>query len=482
LEDAPVAPIRRYVELWVALGGITVLVVSIQDLPAAIYEPHLSSAVGAVSGVIGLALLQLGVRRFRLLRRPLDLHAGLAFGVLAMASLFAVFASTPTINGQMPLEFSAMLFLLAPATAAVLFLTGLRATSAPANRPASPMLVYLAGVVTIAVALLVGSRDELPKLFDPAARDALRSGMTISTPLPGQAPGLILANATIATALGFAAIGYTRAGRRLADPFVGSLAAVLTLLFFGQAHAMLVPSVASDYVTTGDAFRLVGYGLLMSSLVWRTVTELGERKARSERLRLSRDLHDGLAQQLAFLRLRLGRAAEEAPGTAGRAQHLAVAQRLVEAASLETRQAISALRAERVSWDALDKALTTFAENFSQDHAVDVRVWAEPSTASVDGVLEAELLRILHEACSNAVRHGRAGRIVADVSVVHRALRLVIHDDGTGFEATKPQPGLGLRSIAERVQWRGGELLIKSAPGQGTSIRVSLPLISETGR
>jgi signal transduction histidine kinase len=480
IDQAAVPALGRYVALWLVLALVTVIIVVVPNLPVATYQPHLSSAVGAVSGAIGLALLQLGVLRFRLLRRSLDLHTGLGFGVLALGNLFAIWASAPTDNGDLPLEVSLYVMLLTRATAAILFLTGLAWTHSglTASRSAQSILLKPLAVAALMVGIGLAMLVQFPILLDATATDVLNSGHSISDFLPGQAPALIAANATIAAALCIAAIGYTLAARRLLDPYISMLAAGLTLLFFSQLQAILFPSMASDYVATGDVFRLVAYGLLVSNLVWRTAADVADRTVRSERLRMSRELHDGLAQQLALLRLRLGRASELAGTSDELAHDLEVAERLVEAAALDARQAIAVLRADHVSWETLDQALTTFADEFSQNHDVDVRVSTEPATGavSIDGILQAELLRILHEACSNAVRHGRATLIHAHLSVVRRVLRLAISDDGRGFDATQASRGLGLRSIAERIERRGGQLLVDAAEGKGTSIRVSLPL------
>jgi signal transduction histidine kinase len=418
------------------------------------------------------------VLRYRLLRSPLDLHTGLAFGVLALGNLFAVWASSPTRQGDMSLELSMYLLLLSRAMAAVLFLTGLAWTfvGTRPTRPPWPTLLLLGVVAALMLAIVLGAQQQLPMLLDATARDLLNDTTAIADFLPGQSLVLVAANAAIAAGLCVAAIGYTVAARRLLDPYLSALATALALLFFGQLHAILVPAVASDFVTTGDVFRLIAYGLLVSSLAWRTAADVAARTARSERLRLSRELHDGLAQQLALLRLRLARAAELASPASGPAYDLEVAQRLVEAASLEARQAIAALRAERVSWDVLEQALTSLANEFAQNHDVEVSIQAAPMTLAIDGLLESELLRIVLEACSNAIRHGQAGRIWVQVSVVHRELRLGIRDDGHGFKPSQESRGVGLRSMAERVERRGGRLLIESASGQGTSIHVWLPL------
>jgi signal transduction histidine kinase len=479
--DSGVPGLRRYMILWVPLGVLSAIVVIAPNLTVATYLPQFSIAVSAVSGAIGLALLQLGLLRFRLMRRPLDLHAGLAFGTLAVGNLFAVWAFGPTQSGDLPVDVSIYFLLLARATAAILFLTGLPGTLAAAQQGSSvvAMVARPLGIGALVVAIVVGMESRYPVLLDPGARELVRSGRPILDFLQGQATVLVAADTAIAAALCVAAIGYTFAARRLTDPYISVIAAGLAVLFFAQVQAILFPPMAADYLSTGDVVRLAAYALLVSNLVWRTAADVGDRTARGERMRLSRELHDGLAQQLALLQLRLARAIDAGDPSDQRARELDIAQRLVEAVSLEAREAIAALRTERVSWEKLDHALTTFADEFSQNHDVDVRVSTTPDplgTDAIDGLLEAELLRILHEGCSNAIRHGRAKVIEAQVTAVEHVLRLVIRDDGQGFELAHAQMGVGLRSMAERVERHGGQLLIDAAWGRGTSIQVSFPL------
>jgi len=487
--DTPESALRpgRYIALWLLLALISAILVTVPELPVAIYEPHLSAAVGAVAGVIGLALLQLGLLRFRLLHRTLDLHAGLAFGVLALGNLFDVWASGPTEAGKLRLDTSIYLLLLSRATAAVLFLTGFTLTIAgrPTAGSAAAVIRWLAAGCALVVWMIIAFGAHLPPLLDQQALELLNETRPITDLLPGQAPGLIAANSAIAAALAIAAVGYAVAARKLLDPYFGALATALAMLVFAQLQAVLIPAMASDYVVSGDAFRLAAYGLLLSNLIWRTVADIADRTVHQERLRLSRELHDGLAQQLALLHLRIGRAAEFDRPVNEVARDLQIAQRLVETASLEARQAIVALRSERVSWDAMTQVLATFGDEFEQNHGVDISVAVESDNglASVDSVLQGELLQILHEAFSNAIRHGGAQRVRVNVAAQHRMLNLMIRDDGRGFDIAQTTHGLGLRSMSERVVQRGGAITLDTSPGLGTTIYVSLPIeTSESGK
>ena len=477
-----VPALARYVALWASLAVITAILLVVPDLPVAIHDARLSIAVGSVSGVIGLALLQVGLLRFSILRRPIDLHTGLAFGVLAFANLFAAWAALPPDASDRALDHSTAFLLLTRATAAALFLGGL-ASSRRRARSASPApwadwigLACATALGLMAVTVLFSQTDELPLLLGPAARELLGSGRPVADVLPDQQPPLVLANATLAAAFLVSAIGYTMEGRRLRDPHIAALAAGLGFIFFGQVHAFLFPGLVTEYVSTGDGYRLVAYGLLLASVMWRTAQDVAASASHRERLRLSRELHDGLAQQLAALGLRLGRIADATSLADDRAHDLEVAQRVLQSASLEARRAIAALRSEDVPWTDFERALQAFSAEFSLTRDVDARVWTQPSELRLDSHLQADVLRIVQEASSNAVRHGRATRIDAVVAPDGKAVRVAVQDDGLGFDPDRARQGVGLRSIAERVARRGGRLVVDTAPGEGTRIQAWLPL------
>jgi signal transduction histidine kinase len=190
-----------------------------------------------------------------------------------------------------------------------------------------------------------------------------------------------------------------------------------------------------------------------------------------ERRRIARDLHDGLAHELAFI-------VSHAPAVAARHDD-PTAARLAEAATSalhETRLVISALTAD--SGEPLGSSLAHAAERVAVREGGIVRVDLQPGV-EVEPRVRTELLRIVDEATTNAVRHGGASHV--SLSLTERdALVLQIADDGAGFEqgagagAGESYTGFGLTSMSERARRAGGQLQVRSAPGAGTVVEVRI--------
>ena len=456
------------------------------NIPIAGPSPMLAVAMAATAGAIGLALFQLGFLRFSVFGHPLDLLVGLAFGTLAEANLVIRVAGPIGGLDSAALgikEIHLYLLLFTRILATSLFLVGLAYPDRVIQPSARTRLgVYLCSAVALVIAigsggiLFAGSR--LPNALDPEARQLLESGGPIVDFLGGQEPWVLVANGTIALLLLVATIGYAALSRRHGDPHLGSLAVALTFLFFSQVHGILFPPVALNYVSTADALRLTAYLILLFSLVMRIGGEITERSSREERLRLSRELHDGLAQQLSLLNLRLNRASAPDRPAERRARDLEAAQRLVEAALLEARQAIMSLRTGTVSWEQFTNTVSNFADEFGQNHEVEVRLTVKGSVPVLEAALQVEVLRVLHETFSNAIRHGAATRIEVTLAALPDCLEIGVHDNGRGFDPDQVAgtTSVGLRSMSERLERRGGTLRLESRPGQGALLQARVPL------
>ena len=196
-----------------------------------------------------------------------------------------------------------------------------------------------------------------------------------------------------------------------------------------------------------------------------------------ERVRLAREIHDGLAQTLAFLKIEIGRAENFlAQGKSGQAARiLKDSSRTVGDAYLDAREAIENLR--RVPAGRLDAWLGQVAEDFKAltnlPVDVDMHINSEfPIEAQV------QMIRIVQEALTNVRKHARASRVwLRAWEDGHEAL-IEVADDGLGFSTTDSITAAryGLRGMRERAESVGAEFQVTSCPKGGTTIRLRIPL------
>jgi two-component system nitrate/nitrite sensor histidine kinase NarX len=192
-----------------------------------------------------------------------------------------------------------------------------------------------------------------------------------------------------------------------------------------------------------------------------------------ERSRLAREIHDGMAQQLAFLKMRVA--------WLKRSPHLVTAEQLgdVEAglggALAEARAAITTLRAQPGT--AVSEMIANYAEEFAQvaGIAIDVRLSHDhidlPPRAGV------ELLRIVQEALNNVRKHAHASRVSVDVEATGDGISVTVRDDGVGLTSdANPRGHFGTQIMAERAESIGGRCHLESTGDGGTSVHVWVPL------
>jgi signal transduction histidine kinase len=180
-------------------------------------------------------------------------------------------------------------------------------------------------------------------------------------------------------------------------------------------------------------------------------------------------LHDGLAQELAYISATTRNLADS-DTTSLRFRQLASA---AERGLGESRRAIASLT-ERSRDEPFDLALVQTVEEVAHRHGTRVVINAEP-TLGIPQERQEQLLRIAREAVTNAARHS-AANIVRVQFANGRGLRLQIDDDGVGFDPdTTESSGFGLVTMRERAAAMGGEFNLKSSPDEGTRIEVIVP-------
>lgn len=200
--------------------------------------------------------------------------------------------------------------------------------------------------------------------------------------------------------------------------------------------------------------------------------------AEQERLQWARELHDETLQGLAAIRLLLATGRQGDPEGLRSAVDASIEQIDDEIASM--RGLISDLRPDSLSELGIVNALQGLAERM-RPRAPDVRIDVTPADPApapgrLPAAIEVALYRVAQEAITNAIRHGQAGAITIALHRDAGRTAVSIHDDGSGFDPDEVDLGYGLIGMRERAELAGGKLLIDSTPGEGTTVRLRIPL------
>lgn len=205
-----------------------------------------------------------------------------------------------------------------------------------------------------------------------------------------------------------------------------------------------------------------------------------------ERNRIARELHDGLAQVLAYVGtkteaasslLEAGRPAE------ARAQLVDLAD-VARSTYVDVREAILGLSAPLEPGRGVVPAIRDYASSYAEAAKLATQVVASADAEAIRlaPAAEAQGLRILQEALTNVRKHARARRVTIQASRDGDALLLEVRDDGRGFvpDATRGDwPRFGLQTMRERASSVGGEVEVSSRSGTGTQVRIRLPISEE---
>jgi signal transduction histidine kinase len=443
-------------------AAATVVVVGVPSIDLAYRRPALHVALETAAALIALLASFLVLGRFLRSRAASDLVLVCALAALAGANLLAALAAatdTPSrfatwapVGGRV---LGSALF----AAAAFLPAVSLRRPRRAATWALAALGAILAGIaVVVAVAgtrLPVGVETKLAG--DPGRPDLHGHPVVLAVQL---------------LTVGFfaaAAVGFSLRRARTGDALMHWMAVGAVFAAFARIHYFLYPSLYSDWVYTGDVFRLLFYGALLVGAA-REIRYYWASTAHSavleERRRLARDLHDGAAQELAFIlrRLRGLRGVDET----GLGPVIAAAERGLD----DSRRAIATL--SRPLDEPLDTSLAQAVEQVAARTGIRLALdLAENVRVSPD--VQDGLVRIACEAVNNAANHSGAELVRVEL-VNGEVLQLRVEDEGAGFDPSAVVPGLsggfGLASMRERAEELGAGLRIDTSPGEGTRIEV----------
>lgn len=458
----------RSAALLVATGclALTLLLSLAPSLAPVIENRPLHVAEETLAATVLLFVAAVMGGRYRQTHSASDLLAFAALVVLAFDNLlFSILSATLTsVAGGFSTWGSAGAGILG---ASLLACAGYsRARLKRPGRSATIVLLACCGVLAVVIVLAAIFSDVLPEFLSEQPRDIE------SLRLLSEHPALIVSEVITAGAYAMAAIFFAQRADHTGDEFSMWLALGAVLSAASFLDYALLPSAYTELVYVGDLLLLASRG----AFLYGTLREIGRMQASmteaavlDERKRMARDLHDGVAQELAFISAQMPSLGRQ--GNAGPSVDLV--RQAAQRALAESRSAISTL--SRPPDERLEVVLAKTAEDLAVRGGARIELDLEEGVRVPSPWPEA-LSRIVREAVTNAVRHGGA-------SVVTLRLRdddpvwISVSDDGTGFDLDRLDgaSGFGLTSMRERTESLGGRFTLTSSPGNGTSIEVVLP-------
>jgi PAS domain S-box-containing protein len=203
----------------------------------------------------------------------------------------------------------------------------------------------------------------------------------------------------------------------------------------------------------------------------------------AERTRIARDLHDDVSQQLAGVGILLSglkRLLSRSGPQGDVDETMSALQQRTARLAHAIRHLSHELHPGVLKHAGLVEALMQHCAEVGRHHGITVTVNAPDDLDSLDFDVALCLYRVAQEALTNVVRHAHASVALVELTRIETGVELSVIDDGIGFVASDyTGSGLGLRSIDERVRLTRGSVKVESRPGEGTNLRVRIPVAAE---
>jgi signal transduction histidine kinase len=441
---------------------VTLAVVLIPDLRFAYRDASLRVSIETAAALIALVVAYIFIGRY-LRSHRLD-HLGVAVGLVTLAASNAFTTANVALG-----PWTSIGYLGAGTSLAGVIVLAVAAFLPDTRMVRSRREIVAAAAGALGISVLFAFSLKL--LFEtfPIRENLL--DLDPATPHVPTDVALLVVSLLSTLAMAAAAVGFARDAERRPDALLTWLAVGVTIGAFGRFHALLFPPIQSEWVYTGTLFRLAFYLVLLVGAAieieryWRG---LANEAVLEERRRIARDLHDGVAQELAYIDRASRRLADTAGDEAARQITAAAVRGLAD-----SRRAIAALTRP------LDEPLELVLAQATEDVAA--RTGLDVSFDLAEGVqLDVErreaLIRIACEAVANAAVHGRARGVRIELEN-GRGVRMRVVDDGVGFDPAEAagRRGFGLVSMRERAEAIGGSFRLRASPGSGTAVEVELP-------
>ena len=208
-----------------------------------------------------------------------------------------------------------------------------------------------------------------------------------------------------------------------------------------------------------------------------------------ERQRLAQEIHDTLAQGFTSIVMQLEAGEQALPAEAAEAQaYIQRAREMARLSLVEARRLVQALRPSPLEGASLPDALKRVTERWGRETGVKIEFTVTGSPYELHPDAEVTLFRATQEALANVRKHAQADSVNITLSYMDDQLILDVQDDGIGFDEERTvgapprfESGYGLPAMRQRVAQFGGEVILESTPGGGTTLAVQIPIGIDPG-
>ncbi|MBX6340840.1 MAG: sensor histidine kinase [Thermomicrobiaceae bacterium] len=319
-----------------------------------------------------------------------------------------------------------------------------------------------------------------------------RASQAALTALSGEALGSLIHQRWIAAhRLGYSAADFARpftppgfptglvVPMLIGEEFVGALAAE-------RRDGVVFPYAPEDIVTLATVAATTAQSMqtivLRQRLADRESPEQQQEALDAERRRIGRELHDGIVQDLAYLRLKLEMLERTVSREPARAEaEVRQMREQVDRSIVTLRETIAALRRPKPAARGITGELRDLAARLGEQHPELVLDVSEMSGVRLAPEVERAVVGIVREALQNIRKHAQASSVRVEVQQEDDEIHVIVADDGVGMESaaaaqTDGLPHFGLEQMQELAVDMGGSLEIDSAKGRGTRVHARIPL------
>ena len=483
--------------LIVVLALFSLVVWYSTDFPGVEDARALDITINVAAIFVGAGVAVLAWIRWRDAREPVALYESSAFVALTVINVLVIgivifgreaeFGLAADHPGEAPVY----LWTLTRGAAAVLLVLGaarsLRRDVPPL--PATLLLVTPAVSLVLAGIMLFGREASLSPVpgvdaFDPSGQRLIE--------LSAVSAGMVFVQVAIFVGFIVAAILFRRLYIRSGHVSDAFLSVGLVVAAFSQVHFALEPVVATGIVSSTDALRLGFYAILLMGILaelavdYRALRQANVELRRlrdvdaanamlAERTRLAREIHDGLAQDLWYAKLKQGRLTQNVSLDAEARTSAGEVLDAIDSALAEARQAVMAMRVDPSAASSLEEVLRSYVEDFADRFGLRAEFEADGPLQRLPPRTEAEVLRIVQEALNNVRRHADATLVRVHAERDGPISRVSVTDNGRGFDPSAvPAGSYGLRGMQERAELVGARLDIRSRDRDGTRITIEV--------